>query len=125
MSLPNLFIFDNFFEALARITTHALTDSEKEKVIKGFKSFQERLSSLSSANLKRLAANAESEKFRKPICKHDGRTCIQNSIRGFIKAFIAGLSVKYLLDLLPAIIKLQIFKKYLLLKIILSSIITS
>ncbi|OMJ14153.1 hypothetical protein AYI70_g8058 [Smittium culicis] len=50
MTFPNLFIFDNFFEALARITTHALTDSEKEKVIKGFKSFQERLSSLSSVH---------------------------------------------------------------------------
>ncbi|OLY81559.1 Transmembrane protein 135 [Smittium mucronatum] len=111
MSSPSLFIFDNFFEVIARLTSFALTDSEKEKVVKGFKTFHEKLSSISSANLKRLAEQAESKKHQKPTCKHEGCNCLQNSIRGFIRAFIAGLGVKYLIDLIPAIIKLQLFKK--------------
>ncbi|PWA00610.1 hypothetical protein BB558_003330 [Smittium angustum] len=101
---------NSFFETLVKFGSYSLTDKEKERVIERFKAFQVKLESLSSPNLQRLASEAESIKSQKPTCKHEGRGCVQNTIRGFIKAFVVGLGIRYAINVVPSIITLRIFK---------------
>ncbi|KAJ2079610.1 hypothetical protein H4R24_003651 [Coemansia sp. RSA 988] len=105
-------LLNTFAEFAARITSHALTDKEKESVVQGFRRFHERLERFNTnSSLKRLAI--DSQNIRKPSlkCQHEDTSCWQNSIRGFIKAYIVGFSVKYGLNIVPHLLSLRAFKR--------------
>ena len=46
-----------------------------------------------------------------PACQHNGKTCIQNATRGFLKALLAGYGLKAL-GLLPALVVGKPSQKY-------------
>ncbi|KAF9182830.1 hypothetical protein BGZ50_004672 [Haplosporangium sp. Z 11] len=101
--------WENFLEAIAALLSKALTDKETEKVIAGFSNFQQRLQRLSSHNLQRLNLEITQAK-RVNKCKHEGKTCSQNVTRGFFKTWMVAYVVKYLIGVLPAILKGKVFK---------------
>ncbi|KAJ2462799.1 hypothetical protein EV174_007056, partial [Coemansia sp. RSA 2320] len=50
------YLLNSFIEAIARITSYALTDREKETVVQGFRQFHQRLERISSSSsLRQLA----------------------------------------------------------------------
>ncbi|KAJ1809526.1 hypothetical protein LPJ75_004373 [Coemansia sp. RSA 2598] len=105
------YLLDSFIEAIARLTSYALTDREKESVVRGFRQFHQRLERISSsASLRQLAIESKHKKHSVE-CQHAGKTCVQNCTRGFIKAFIVGYAVKCGVDLVPHIISLRLFSK--------------
>ncbi|KAJ1719320.1 hypothetical protein LPJ53_005898 [Coemansia erecta] len=105
------FLLDSFIEAIARLTSYALTDQEKETVVRGFRQFHQRLERISSsASLRHLAI--ESQRKKQPVaCQHTGKTCTQNCTRGFAKAFLVGYAVKSALDMVPHILSLRLFSR--------------
>ncbi|KAJ2511508.1 hypothetical protein GGI11_005083 [Coemansia sp. RSA 2049] len=106
------YLLNAFIEAIARITSYALTDREKESVVQGFRQFHERLERFkSSASLRQLAIESKRRREGGATCHHDGKTCTQNAIRGFLKAFVVGYAVKYVLDIAPHAISLNLFSK--------------
>ena len=92
---------ENFIEVLAQLISRLLTDRETEALVNQFNQFHQRLRSLSSKNLQLLAEEAQLKKEKHGLCKHDGKGCVQNGIRGFLKAFLVGFGLKYGLDILP------------------------
>ncbi|KAJ2780118.1 hypothetical protein H4R18_003622 [Coemansia javaensis] len=107
-------LLNSVVEVVARITSHALTDKEKESVVEGFRSFNKRLERIGSRNsLRQLAI--ESQKWRRrrqtPRCQHEDTSCVQNSIRGFIKAFLVGFGVKAGLSAASQLLSLRAFTR--------------
>ncbi|KAJ1906881.1 hypothetical protein LPJ81_001099 [Coemansia sp. IMI 209127] len=108
------YLLNAFIEAIARITSYALTDQEKESVVHGFRQFHERLERIkSSSSLRQLAIESRqrSEGGSSATCHHEGKTCTQNAVRGSLKAFAVGYAVKYALDVAPHAISLRLFSK--------------
>ncbi|KAJ1960735.1 hypothetical protein GGI12_003647 [Dipsacomyces acuminosporus] len=106
------FLLNSFIEAIARITSYALTDKEKESVVRGFRNFHQQLERISSSStLRQLAIESKKRKDDKGECHHEGKTCTQNAIRGFIKAFVVGYAIKYGVDVAPYIVSLRVFTK--------------
>jgi hypothetical protein len=103
--------WENFFEVLAQLTSFALTDRETEAIIASFHAFHARLKRLSNRNLRRLAEEASTSEYRRPHCRHDGKTCVQNALRGYIKAFVVGYGVKFLVESVPALLTGRLFKR--------------
>ncbi|CDS07992.1 hypothetical protein LRAMOSA01941 [Lichtheimia ramosa] len=106
--------YENFLESLAQIVSKLLTDKETETVLASIRSFQDKLKRLSSQNLVRLQLEATAVKKQDRgdhYCQHEGKTCTQNCVRGFVKAFVVGFGIKYLIGLLPLIISGKIFKR--------------
>ncbi|KAL7751343.1 hypothetical protein RI367_003203 [Sorochytrium milnesiophthora] len=100
--------YENFFELLAHITSLALTDQERERVIQSLHEFHETLKRVSSRNLKMMG---EMEKPRKvPLCKHPG-TCTQSCVRGWVKSFMVGYVVKYVVGIAPGLLTGKTFKR--------------
>lgn len=67
-----------------------------------------------SQNLVRLQLEATAVKKQDRgdhYCQHEGKTCTQNCVRGFVKAFVVGFGIKYLIGLLPLVISGKIFKR--------------
>ncbi|KAJ2634325.1 hypothetical protein GGF40_004270 [Coemansia sp. RSA 1286] len=105
------YLLDSFIEAIARLTSYALTDREKESVVRGFRQFHQRLERISSsASLRQLAIESKRKKHNVE-CQHVGKTCVQNCTRGFIKAFVVGYAVKCGIDVVPHIVSLRLFSK--------------
>ncbi|KAG0367204.1 hypothetical protein BC939DRAFT_434254 [Gamsiella multidivaricata] len=96
--------WENFLEAIAGLLSIALTNKETEKVIAGFNNFQQRLQRLSSHNLQRLHLEITQDTKRVNKCKHEGKTCTQNVTRGFLKTWVIGYVVKYMIGVLPALL---------------------
>ncbi|KAJ1666467.1 hypothetical protein IW140_004866 [Coemansia sp. RSA 1813] len=108
------YLLNAFIEAIARITSYALTDREKESVVHGFRQFHERLERIkSSSSLRQLAIESKRRQSEGAgaTCHHEGKTCTQNAIRGSLKAFAVGYAVKYALDVAPHMISLRLFSK--------------
>ncbi|KAI9316258.1 hypothetical protein BX666DRAFT_220836 [Dichotomocladium elegans] len=108
--------YENFLESLAQIVSKLLTDKEAETVLASIRSFQDKLRRLSSQNLTRLqleatAAAKERQRIGPNYCQHQGKTCTQNCTRGFLKAFAAGFSIKYLIGILPLLVTGRLFKR--------------
>ncbi|KAI8369438.1 uncharacterized protein BYT42DRAFT_584481 [Radiomyces spectabilis] len=104
--------YENFLEILAQIVSKLLTDKETEAVVASLRSFQDRLKRLSSQSFSRLRLELSiAEKDHAPFCHHAGKTCIQNSLRGFIKAFSVAFTVKYLIGILPALLTGKLLKR--------------
>ncbi|KAG9327851.1 hypothetical protein KVV02_000297 [Mortierella alpina] len=103
--------WENFLEAIAALISKALTNKETEKVIAGFGNFQQRLQRLSSHNLQRLNLEITENAKRVNRCKHEGKTCSQNVTRGFLKTWVVAYLAKYLIAVLPALLKGKVFKK--------------
>ncbi|KAJ2847749.1 hypothetical protein GGI22_005892, partial [Coemansia erecta] len=100
--------------AIARITSYALTDQEKESVVHGFRQFHERLERIkSSSSLRQLAIESRqrSEGGSSATCHHEGKACTQNAVRGSLKAFVVGYAVKYALDVASHALSLKLFSK--------------
>ncbi|KAJ2726758.1 hypothetical protein GGI07_000269 [Coemansia sp. Benny D115] len=106
------YLLDSFIEAIARITSYALTDREKESVVQGFRQFHQRLERISSsASLRHMALESKRiSKHQEAKCQHTGKTCTQNCTRGFLKTFVIGYLVKYGLDIVPHLVSLRLFK---------------
>ncbi|KAF9953389.1 hypothetical protein BGZ70_000263 [Mortierella alpina] len=102
--------WENFLEAIAALISKALTNKETEKVIAGFGNFQQRLQRLSSHNLQRLNLEITESAKRVNRCKHEGKTCSQNVTRGFLKTWVVAYLAKYLIAVLPALLKGKVFK---------------
>jgi len=47
----------------------------------------------------------------RPFCQHEG-TCPVNAVRGFVRTFLLGSIGKYLLAVLPTLLKGRVFTKY-------------
>ncbi|KAJ2547888.1 hypothetical protein EV175_005043 [Coemansia sp. RSA 1933] len=107
------YMVNAFMEAIARITSYALTDREKESVVQGFRKFHERLERItSSSSLRQLAIESKRRSDGSgATCHHEEKTCSQNAIRGWLKAFAVGYAVKYALDVAPHVISLRLFSK--------------
>ncbi|KAJ2463728.1 hypothetical protein GGI02_005172 [Coemansia sp. RSA 2322] len=106
------YLLNSFIEAIARITSYALTDREKETVVQGFRQFHQRLERISSSSsLRQLAIESKKRQEEIAKCHHDGKTCPQNAIRGFVKAFLVGYAIKYGFDIVPHIVSLRLFSK--------------
>ncbi|KAI8319011.1 hypothetical protein GQ54DRAFT_56256 [Martensiomyces pterosporus] len=106
------FLLNSFIEALARITSYALTDKEKESVVRGFRQFHQQLERISSsATLRQLAIESKKRKEETVKCHHEGKTCSQNAIRGFLKSFLVGYAIKYGLDVAPHLVTLRLFTR--------------
>ncbi|KAJ2683965.1 hypothetical protein IWW39_005194 [Coemansia spiralis] len=104
------YLLNSFIEAFARVTSYALTDREKESVVRGFRQFHQRLERISSStSLRQLAIESKKRQEDTAKCHHEGKSCPQNAIRGFIKAFTVGYAVKYGLDTVPHVISLRVF----------------
>ncbi|KAJ2096135.1 hypothetical protein IW146_010421 [Coemansia sp. RSA 922] len=104
------YLLNSFIEAIARVTSYALTDREKESVVRGFRQFHQRLERISSStSLRQLAIESKKRHDDTAKCHHEGKTCPQNAIRGFIKAFVVGFAVKYGLDTAPHLVSLRLF----------------
>ncbi|KAJ2346037.1 hypothetical protein GGH92_003782, partial [Coemansia sp. RSA 2673] len=104
------YLLNSFIEAIARVTSYALTDREKESVVRGFRQFHQRLERISSStSLRQLAIESKKRHDDTAKCHHEGKTCPQNAIRGFIKAFVVGFAVKYGLDTAPHLMSLRLF----------------
>ncbi|KAJ2582749.1 hypothetical protein GGH95_001368 [Coemansia sp. RSA 1836] len=104
------YLLNSFIEAIARVTSYALTDREKESVVQGFRQFHQRLERISSStSLRQLAIESKKRQEDTAKCHHEGKTCSQNAIRGFIKAFLVGFAVKYGLDTAPHLVSLRLF----------------
>ncbi|KAG0354793.1 hypothetical protein BC939DRAFT_405705 [Gamsiella multidivaricata] len=101
---------ENFLEAIAALTSKFLTDKETEKIVAGFNNFQQRLQRLSSHNLQRLNLEITQNKKQVNRCKHEGKTCAQNVTRGFLKTWVVAYLVKYVIAILPALLKGKILK---------------
>jgi len=56
----------------------------------------------------RLAAEKPTAR---PFCQHEG-TCPVNAVRGFVRTFLLGSVGKYLLAVLPALLKGRVFTEY-------------
>ncbi|KAF9095878.1 hypothetical protein BGX23_012424 [Mortierella sp. AD031] len=102
--------WENFLEAIAALTSMALTDKETEKVIAGFNNFQQRLQRLSSHNLQRLNLEITQSEKKARKCKHEGKTCTQNVTRGFLKTWVVAYLIKYAIGVLPSLLKGKVFK---------------
>ncbi|KAJ1766288.1 hypothetical protein LPJ77_005416, partial [Coemansia sp. RSA 2523] len=100
-----------FVEGLARLTSYALTDKEKEAVVHGFHKFHERLERMSStSSLRQLAIESQNQSGKVPRCQHEG-TCMQNAIRGLLRTFLVGFGVKWGLEAVPHLISLRLFTR--------------
>ncbi|RKP06105.1 hypothetical protein THASP1DRAFT_18903 [Thamnocephalis sphaerospora] len=110
------FSWENFLEVFAQLTSYALTDRETETIISSFHAFHARLKRLSNNNLRRLAEEASSSEYGKPQCRHEGKTCVQNALRGYIKAFVVGYGVKFLTEAVPGLLTGRLVKRPSLLK---------
>ncbi|KAJ2847743.1 hypothetical protein IWW36_003692, partial [Coemansia brasiliensis] len=105
-------LLDLFVEGIARLTSYALTDGEKESIVNGFHKFHERLERMSSSSsLKQLAIESQNRHHHDTHCQHKGASCPQNAIRGLLKAFLVGFGVKCGLEIVPHIISLRLFKR--------------
>ncbi|KAJ1936927.1 hypothetical protein FBU59_004903, partial [Linderina macrospora] len=105
-------LLNTFIETIARITSYALTDKEKESVVTGFRRFHQQLERLrSSSDLRRMAIESKKRQREVTVCLHEGTTCTQNAVRGFLKAFLVGYVVKYGLSVAPHILTLKLFRK--------------
>ncbi|KAJ2455881.1 hypothetical protein EV183_000497 [Coemansia sp. RSA 2336] len=105
-------LLDLFVEGIARLTSYALTDGEKESIVNGFHRFHERLERMnSSSSLKQLAIESQNRHYHDSHCQHEGASCPQNAIRGLLKAFLVGFGVKCGLEIVPHIISLRLFKR--------------
>ncbi|KAJ3204305.1 hypothetical protein HK099_001199, partial [Clydaea vesicula] len=103
----NLSFLENFVESIALILSRGLTDTETEKVLTSWNSFQARLRRLSAENLRKVKEEAV---LVRPYCKHP-LGCTQNALRGFIKSFFVCYIVKYGLGFFPALLMGKLFKK--------------
>ncbi|KAJ2609914.1 hypothetical protein H4S08_003844, partial [Coemansia sp. RSA 1365] len=105
-------LLSTFAEFAARITSHALTDKEKESVVQGFRQFHKRLERFNTdASFKRLAFDSQNLHKSSLKCQHKDTSCWQNSFRGFIKAYIVGFGVKYGLSIVPHLLSLRAFRR--------------
>ncbi len=66
---------------------------------------------LFSHNLQRLNLEITENAKRVNRCKHEGKTCSQNVTRGFLKTWVVAYLAKYLIAVLPALLKGKVFKK--------------
>ncbi|KAJ2798625.1 hypothetical protein H4S07_005646, partial [Coemansia furcata] len=106
------YLLNSFIESIARVTSYALTDQEKESVVRGFRQFHQRLERISSStSLRQLAIESKKRQEDTAKCHHEDKTCPQNAIRGFIKAFVVGFAVKYGLDTAPHLVSLRLFAR--------------
>jgi hypothetical protein len=105
------FSWENFLEIFAQLTSYALTDRETEAIISGVHAFHARLKRLSNNHLRRLAEEANSSECNKPQCRHVGKTCTQNALRGYIKAFLVGYGVKFLSEAVPGLLTGRLIKR--------------
>ncbi|KAJ2743983.1 hypothetical protein GGI20_003337, partial [Coemansia sp. BCRC 34301] len=104
------YLLNSFIEAFARVTSYALTDLEKESVVRGFRQFHQQLERISSrSSLRQLAIESKKRQEGIAKCHHEGKSCPQNAIRGFVKAFLVGFAVKYGLDTAPHLVSLRLF----------------
>ncbi|KAJ2819117.1 hypothetical protein IWW50_005575 [Coemansia erecta] len=109
-STPNL--LNMCVEAIARLTSYALTDKEKESVVNGFHKFHARLERMnSSSSLRQLAIESQNSHGQVSRCQHEGMSCTQNAIRGLLRTFLIGFGVKCGLEAVPHIITLRAFTR--------------
>ncbi|KAJ2074962.1 hypothetical protein GGH13_000944, partial [Coemansia sp. S155-1] len=69
------YLLNSFIEAIARVTSYALTDREKESVVRGFRQFHQRLERISSStSLRQLAIESKKRHDDTAKCHHEGKT---------------------------------------------------
>ncbi|KAI8057359.1 hypothetical protein BDF22DRAFT_671004 [Syncephalis plumigaleata] len=122
-------LWSSAVDVMARATSLAITDDEKLAFFNGLRQFQERLKTNSSQNLYALAQDIEeyhggagqpARSSRVPQCpkgcRHTGKNCVQNAVRGFIKSLGMSYSVKVLIGLLPALLTGKVLKNPMLIR---------
>lgn len=107
------YLLNAFIEAIARLTSYALTDREKESVVRGFRHFHTQLERFNStSSFRRLAIESQKKRQQDHVrCHHEGKTCTQNTVRGALKAFLVGYGIKYGLDIAPQLVSLRAFSR--------------
>ncbi|KAJ2716100.1 hypothetical protein H4R19_000835 [Coemansia spiralis] len=111
-SLSTPYLLNSFVEVVANITSYALTDKEKESVVDGFRQLNQRLERLGSqSSLRQPAIEQQKRRDRTLRCQHEATSCTQNSVRGFAKAFLVGLALKYGLSTAPHLLSLRVLTR--------------
>ncbi|KAJ1985118.1 hypothetical protein H4R34_000195 [Dimargaris verticillata] len=129
------FVLENFLEVAARLTSRALTDHETELIVRHFRSFHERIKRASQQNLTRLttgsppselrprtpqlpATNGDALAYFTPLsartparCRHTGKSCAQNALRGFAKSFAVSYGLNCAFHLGTAALSRDLFRR--------------
>ena len=105
MSLRGL-LWENFLESIAQVLSRILTDEETEGVLASVSQFGDRLQKINE-RLRKELGDDELQKALK-LCSHK-YSCTSHGTRGWIKAFLAGLILKYAMDGIPMILSGKFF----------------
>ncbi|KAJ1982267.1 hypothetical protein H4R35_000358 [Dimargaris xerosporica] len=129
------FLLENFLEVVARLTSRALTDRETEQLVYHFRSFHERIKRASQQNLAQLATGSPLSELRPHTpqlsatngdalsslaqlsartpahCRHTGKSCAQNALRGFVKSFAISYGLNCAFHLGAAAFSRDLFRR--------------
>ncbi|KAI9599515.1 hypothetical protein BDF19DRAFT_410162 [Syncephalis fuscata] len=92
------------FRLLDQTASLALTKEERNTIARKFYNIQKPSKNYEELYMKSSKALQDYEHdIVSPACLHHGKTCVQNTVRGFLRVLIAGYGVKAL-GILPALI---------------------